>query len=344
MLTDDFDYHLPEALIAQRPAEQRDSCRLLHLDKRSGDVAHHVFSGLVSLLKKGDRLVFNDTRVIPARVHAVKDSGAQVEFLFTEKVDDLTWKAVVYPGRRLKKGSCAEVVDNKGCFLHVTEVLPGGDRLVKLQSEHITTMEAFLETCGHIPLPHYITRQDESCDREMYQTVYASKAGAIAAPTAGLHFTDNLMNCLRESGIDFSYLTLHVGIGTFRPVKGSNPADHEMHEESYSLSLKTVEEILGTKASGGRVIAVGTTTVRVLEHCSASGTLKPSSDKTKLLILPPYKFRTVDGLITNFHLPKSTLLMLVCAFGGINPVLDAYRLAVDENYRFYSYGDAMLLL
>ncbi|NLG18220.1 MAG: tRNA preQ1(34) S-adenosylmethionine ribosyltransferase-isomerase QueA [Fibrobacter sp.] len=345
MRTEDFDYYLPESLIAQRPLEKRDSSRLLFLDRISGGISHHVFGNLPSFLRKGDRLVFNDTKVIPARVHAVKSTGANVEFLFTEKIDDLTWKAIVNPGRRLKQGSSAQIVNSPEISLYIGQVLPGGDRIVTLRcADKTMTLQKVLEEYGHIPLPHYISREDENSDRETYQTVYASKPGAIAAPTAGLHFTDSLLNELHDSGIDFSYVTLHVGIGTFRPVKVSDPREHPMHQERYTLSEQTSEEILKTKRDGGRVIAVGTTVVRVLEHCSASGALQPSCGKTELLILPSYRFKTVDGLITNFHLPKSTLLMLVCSFAGTNHVLNAYKSAVTENYRFYSYGDAMMLL
>ena len=299
---------------------------------------------MIDLLCEGDRLVFNDTRVIPARLYGIKPTGGRIEFLFTEQIDDMTWKALVNPGRRLKQGASVQVENERDLFLRIKEVLPDGDRVVSVDPGSISTLKEILKKHGHIPLPHYINRDDEMTDRESYQTVFAREDGAIAAPTAGLHFTEGLMAQIRTAGIDVSFITLHVGIGTFRPVKVSDPLMHDMHEERFKLTEQTAGEIIETRAKGKRVIAVGTTVVRVLEHCSASGILTPSSGRTRLMILPSYKFKTTDGMITNFHLPKSTLLMLVCAFAGTNQVLNAYREAVMDQYRFYSYGDAMLIV
>lgn len=342
---DQFDYHLPSQLIAQVPLEKRDECRLLHVQKHSDSLCHHRFSDITRLLKKGDLLVFNDTRVIPARIYGRKENGLRIEFLFVEKIDQNTWVALVGPARRLRVGASVKVENSPRSFLRIEKVLPNGDRVVRLIGDGTDSIEELLESSGHLPLPHYIERNDDEKDRELYQTVYARNRGAVAAPTAGLHFTNELLRQLSDDGIDTSFLTLHVGIGTFRPVKESDPRRHDMHEEWYVLSDKTAEKIKETRKNGGRIIAVGTTVVRVLEHCAiGEGELKAGTGKTKLLILPPYDFKVVDGLITNFHLPKSTLLMLVCAFGGKKRILDAYRTAVNEEYRFYSYGDAMLIL
>lgn len=346
MRTVDFDYPLPEHLIASRPLEQRDLCRLLHLDRRSGAVSHHLFRDIAEFLKKGDRLVLNDTRVLPARLFCRKSNDLRIELLFSEPVEGNTWKVLMKPARRVKVGSQLEIEGCSDGVIRVDDVLADGDRVVTfISNDKNLTVQSMLEKFGHMPLPPYIRREDQEFDREAYQTVYGIKSGAVAAPTAGLHFTKELLSELSESGIDLSYVTLHAGIGTFRPVKEENPANHPMHEEYYELSQKTVEEILKTKENGGRIVAVGTTVVRVLEHCASTyGQLRQSSGKTKLLILPSYRFKAIDGLITNFHLPKSTLLMLVCAFAGQKQVLDAYNQAVVKEYRFFSYGDAMLLL
>lgn len=342
---DQFDYDLPSHLIAQFPLNKRDDCRLMFLDRKYGKTDHYRFSDILSLLKKGDRLVFNDTRVIPARIYGIKDNGLRIEFLFLEKIDRFTWTALIGPARRLRIGSMVQVENCPGCFFKVIQVLPNGDRVVQLTGKDVFSIEHILEKYGHLPLPHYIQRNDTEFDRDSYQTVYARKNGAVAAPTAGLHFTDELLQKLSMQGIDVSFLTLHVGIGTFRPVKESDPRKHVMHEEWFELSEETVNQIQKTREKGGRIVAVGTTVVRVLEHCAKdSSLLQACCGKTKLLILPPYNFRIVDGLITNFHLPKSTLLMLVCAFGGQKETMDAYRAAVNNSYRFYSYGDAMLIL
>jgi S-adenosylmethionine:tRNA ribosyltransferase-isomerase len=347
MRTDDFDYNLPDQLIAQMPLAKRDACRLLYLSKKSAEIEHRTFRDLKNILRKGDRLVFNNTRVIPARLFGMKGNGVPVEFLFTEAVDDNTWKTIAKPAKRLKVGTIVSINNCAECQLEITGVLDDGTRIVKIvNNDNGFTFDRIFETYGHIPLPQYITREDTGADRQEYQTVFAEKKGAIAAPTAGLHFTQQLIDELKDDGIDVSFVTLHVGIGTFRPVKVDDPRQHDMHVEAYELSSEAANEINQTKCSGGRIIAVGTTVVRVLEHCASEngGVLNESRGKTKILILPPYQFKAIDGLITNFHLPKSTLLMLVSALGGFYPVMNAYRAAVDEQYRFYSYGDAMIII
>jgi S-adenosylmethionine:tRNA ribosyltransferase-isomerase len=344
--TDDFDYDLPEHLIAQYPLEPRDSCRLLFCNRASDQVFHHIFRDLPSLLKPGDRLIFNNTRVIPARIFGKKDNGVPVEILFTERVDNHTWKAIVRPGRRLPAGTVIRLDIRNEWQLQIADVLSDGGRIISshVNNDPSVSIDTIIETCGHIPLPPYITRQDTTDDRDTYQTVFAQYEGAVAAPTAGLHFTQELLHAVKNVGVDSSFLTLHVGIGTFRPVKESNPHLHPIHDEKFSLPQKTVDEICTTKAAGGRVIAVGTTVVRVLEHCSIDGTLKAQSGSTRLMILPPFTFHCIDGLITNFHVPRSTLLMLVSAFAGRERILGAYREAIHNSYRMLSYGDAMLIL
>lgn len=346
MQTSDFDYNLPENLIAQKPLEHRDQCRLLHVDKNHSAVFHRTFTDLTGILKKGDRLVLNNTRVIPARLFCRKPNDLRIELLFTEKVNEITWKALMKPARRVRRGMVINIEGCSNARIRLEDVLDNGDRVVSLVSDIPgLTLQEILEKYGHMPLPPYIQREDRIEDREEYQTVFARNSGAVAAPTAGLHFTNDLLEKTKKMGVEISYLTLHVGVGTFRPVKELDPSKHPMHEEYYELPEKTASEINETRKSGGKIIAVGTTVVRVLEHCALScETLARSQGKTKLLIIPPYQFKVVDGLITNFHLPKSTLLMLVCAFGGTDLVLKAYNEAVIEKYRFFSYGDAMLLL
>jgi S-adenosylmethionine:tRNA ribosyltransferase-isomerase len=345
MRTEDFDYTLAETFIARQPVEPRDACKLLAMSRSDGACRHFLFRDLTSLLRPGDRLVFNDTRVIPSRIHMRKANGIPIELFFLEKVAAATWKALVKPGRRAPVGTLLTVEENPALRLRITAVLPDGDRLVEAKNAAGNgSIESIMERYGHTPLPHYIDRKDEPSDREAYQTVYARAPGAVAAPTAGLHFTTALMAQLRQMHVDFSYVTLHVGIGTFRPVKVTDPADHPMHAERFSISSETVTRIEETRAAGGRIIAVGTTVVRVLEHCYAQdGRLVHQEGTTDIMILPPWHFRSIDGLITNFHLPKSTLLMLVSAFGGRERVLHAYEEAIALSYRFYSYGDAMFI-
>ncbi|MBN1306699.1 MAG: tRNA preQ1(34) S-adenosylmethionine ribosyltransferase-isomerase QueA [Chitinispirillaceae bacterium] len=348
MRTEDFTYHLPEHLIARRPMEPRDACRLLVMSRNGGARRHFRFRDLPSLVAPGDLLVFNDTRVIPARLFVRKPTGGRRELFFLEKADTAAWKALVRPGRGVAAGTVLAVEEEPSIRLRVVAVLSDGCRLVQTEAAEKrggAAVESIIERYGHTPLPPYIDRDDDPSDREAYQTIYARMPGAVAAPTAGLHFTDALMEELGRRGVGLSYLTLHVGPGTFRPVKVDNPADHPMHEERFSIPPDTVDRIEKTRAGGGRIVAVGTTVVRVLEHChAAGGRLLPQEGTTRLMILPPWRFGLVDGLITNFHLPKSTLLMLVSAFAGRELLLDAYREAIAESYRFYSYGDAMFIV
>ncbi|MBN1604247.1 MAG: tRNA preQ1(34) S-adenosylmethionine ribosyltransferase-isomerase QueA [Chitinispirillaceae bacterium] len=344
--TEDFDYNLPEHLIAQFPLEPRDACRLLHLEKNAARIGHHLFRDLPGMLRTGDRLVFNNTRVIPARLFGKKDNGVSVEILFTERVDSHTWKAIVRPGKRLPEGTVVTLDSTECVQIKIAEVLADGGRLISscVDNNSEVSIDSLIEGFGHIPLPPYITRQDSIEDRNSYQTVFARCDGAVAAPTAGLHFTKNLLDTIKNLGIESSFVTLHVGIGTFRPVKESDPRQHPIHEEKFELLQSTVDEIKTTKANGGRVIAVGTTVVRVLENCSLDGELKAQCGSTRLMILPPFTFHCIDGLITNFHVPRSTLLMLVSAFAGRDAILNAYSEAVGNSYRMLSYGDAMLIL
>ena len=344
--TEDFDYHLPASLIAQQPAEPRDSCRLLILPRNDGLFTHTVFSDVLRFLQPGDRLVFNDTRVIPARIYCKKATGGKFEVFFLEKADPVTWKALVKPGRRAPVGTRLQVEADETVLFSVTGVLTEGERLIQVAPESgpDVTIESVMERYGHIPLPHYIERDDTPIDRDTYQTVYASVPGAVAAPTAGLHFTDELIQKLTRNGIDMTHITLHVGIGTFRPIQVEDPKMHVMHEERFSISPEAADQIESTRKNGGRIIAVGTTVVRVLEHSYARfGKIAAHDGATRIMIMPPYTFGRVDGLITNFHLPRSTLLMLVSAFCGRERTLAAYQEAVQASYRFYSYGDAMFI-
>jgi S-adenosylmethionine:tRNA ribosyltransferase-isomerase len=343
MKTSDFAYELPEELIAQEPLAERDRSRLLVLDRSAGFTRHQRFACLPELLRPGDRLVFNDTKVIPARLHCRKSSGGAVEVLFTRRLDSSRWEALVRPGRRVHTGTALHPEGYESCTLHVTEHLPDGGRVIAFEGAS-GSLDDLIETLGAPPLPPYIRRAADNTDRDRYQTVYARRMGAVAAPTAGLHFTQGLLDSLAHAGIQRSFVTLHVGIGTFRPVKEDDPRQHRIHREWYDLSPATAEQIAATKKTGGRVIAVGTTAVRVLEFCAREdGTPAPSNGQCDLYILPGYRFRIVDAMITNFHLPCSTLLMLVAAFAGRERVLEAYREAVAQRYRFYSYGDAMLI-
>jgi S-adenosylmethionine:tRNA ribosyltransferase-isomerase len=344
--TDDFDYHLPESLIAQQPVEPRDACRLLILPRQQGSCSHTLFSNLIRFLQPGDRLVFNNTRVIPARIFCRKATGGKCEVFFLERTGHGMWKALVKPGRYAQVGTQLYVEGSDDAVLMVTGILHEGERLIRVDqsSGQEVTIEKIMEGYGHMPLPHYIEREDVAADRETYQTVYASVSGAVAAPTAGLHFTDSMLQEIKNMGIGITHITLHVGIGTFRPVQVEHPEDHVMHEERYIITSDAAEEIEATRRQGGRIIAVGTTVVRVLEHCFAeSGKVVACEGTTGIMILPPYTFGSVDGVITNFHLPRSTLLMLVSAFCGRERTLAAYREAVEKSYRFYSYGDAMFI-
>jgi len=341
MKKSDFFYELPERLIAQTPLERRDASRLLCLDRKSGGREHRSFSELPELLAPGDLLVMNDSRVLPARLYGQKvPSGTAMQFLLLERKDRDVWEILVMPGRRARPGS-RFVFGDELLYGDILEILPGGNRLARFSCEG--EFYQVLERIGQMPLPPYITRTLE--DKERYQTVYARETGSAAAPTAGLHFTPELMGELEKKGIGTAFVTLHVGLGTFRPVKADNILEHHMHAEHYALPQQTAEKIRETKARGGRVIAVGTTSCRTLESVAVRhGGIRADEGYTDIFIYPGYEFRLLDGLITNFHLPESTLIMLVSALAGRETVLEAYREAVEREYRFFSFGDAMLVL
>ena len=334
----DFDYELPETLIAQTPAEPRDSSRLLVLDRRTGAVRHQFFSRILEHIRPGDLLIANDTRVIPARLLGKRaDTGGGVEvFLLHRRTQD-TWEVLVKPGKKMRPGQKVWFDDSLSC--EVQDVTEFGGRVVRFLYEGL--FETVLDRLGETPLPPYIHQKLTDPDR--YQTVYARERGSAAAPTAGLHFTPTLMDKVKNMGADFAFVTLNIGLGTFRPVRIENIAEHVMHREFYSVPPETVERILETRRRGGRIVAVGTTAVRTLESAAASGQLAAGSGWSELFIYPGYEFRVIDALITNFHLPQSTLLMLVSAFAGRENVLAAYREAVREQYRFFSFGDAMFI-
>ena len=334
----DFAYELPPTLIAQAPLAERSASRLLCLDGATGDVADAVVADLPGRLRAGDLLVFNDTRVIPARVFGRKASGGRVELLVERLLDDARLLALVRSSKSPKAGG--ELLLDGG--VHAT-VVARHDDLFELQLPVGTDAVAWLEAVGHVPLPPYIERDDTAADRERYQTVFADRPGAVAAPTAGLHFDPVLLERLAEAGVATARVTLHVGAGTFQPVRAEHVADHRMHAEWLEVPQETCDAVAAARARGGRVVAVGTTTVRSLETAAGDGTLRPFVGETRLFITPGYAFRVVDLMVTNFHLPESTLLMLVCAFAGTDHVLAAYRHAVAARYRFFSYGDAMLV-
>lgn len=335
----DFDYELPGELIAQTPAPARDASRLLVLDRRSGEVRHSVFSELGSFLQAGDLLVLNDTKVFPCRLLAKKPGGGKAEIFLLEELGKNLWRALIRGG--IDAGKAASIA--QGVEAEITEKHEDGTRTVRFRG--IADIRSLLSELGRTPLPPYIKREPLPEDRERYQTVYAAREGAVAAPTAGLHFTEGLLQSLRECGIGTAALTLHVGPGTFQPVRTERLADHRMHAEQYDIPGETADRISRVKAGGGRVVAVGTTTVRALETAALpGGAVQPGAGSSDLFIAPGFTFPVVDGMITNFHLPRTTLLMLVSAFAGRERVLEAYRIAVQERYRFYSYGDAMLVL
>ncbi len=339
MNTDEFDYYLPEELIAQHPLKDRAAARLLTLDKKTGEVGHDVFYNIKNYLKRGDCLVLNDTRVIPARLYGVKEeTGGAIEFLLLTRKSQDTWEVILKPGRRAKKG--AKFVFGGGKLrAEIDEVLENGNRLVTFKYDGL--FENVLDELGEMPLPHYITEKLE--DSEMYQTVYSVHKGSAAAPTAGLHFTPELLKEIEDMGVDLAFLTLHVGLGTFRPVKVENVEEHKMHSEFYTVTEECADKVNRAKANGGRIICVGTTSCRTVESAAENGILMPKSGWTDIFIYPGYKFKLTDALITNFHLPKSTLVMLVSALAGKEHVLDAYAEAVKERYRFFSFGDAMFI-
>ena len=342
MLKKDFWFDLPQELIAQEPADPRDSARLLCVRRGSGEIEHHIFHQLPDLLHAGDLLVVNDSKVLPARLIGQKNgAGAVSELLLLRQEKGDVWECLARPGKRLKEG--AEIVFGDGSLKAVIlETLEDGNKRVEFAYDTQTLYEK-LDQFGRMPLPPYITRQLE--DQSQYQTVYAKELGSAAAPTAGLHFTPQLMETLRQRGVGFAAVTLHVGLGTFRPVKEEDITDHKMHSEWYSVSEETAQKINETKKNGGRVICVGTTSCRTLESVAAKyGGIRPCSGNTSIFLYPGCEFRCMDGLITNFHLPESTLIMLVSAFYGYERTMAAYKEAVKQRYRFFSFGDAMLIL
>lgn len=339
MKTKDFFYHLPEELIAQTPVEPRNSSRLMVLDKINDNIIHTTFLNLFNYLKENDCLILNNTRVLPARIYGTKeDSGVKVEFLLLKNLGDNKWEALAGPGRRAKPGTEFIFSDKLSC--EVLETTPEGNRIIKFKCDG--EFFSLLDEVGQMPLPHYIT--EKLNDNERYQTVYSKELSSAAAPTAGLHFTEEMLSELKEKGINIGYVTLHVGLGTFRPVKAENITEHKMHTEHYVIPKETAELINNTKQNGGRIICVGTTSCRTLESAAAeNGLVSECSGDTSIFIYPGYKFKCIDGLITNFHLPESTLIMLVSAFAGYEKTMNAYKVAVDERYRFFSFGDAMLI-
>ena len=341
MKTSDFYYDLSEELIAQDPLEDRSSSRLLVLDKNSGETEHHVFREIVNYLDPGDCLVINDTKVIPARlIGAKEETGAKIEVLLLKRGADDVWETLVKPGRKAKPGTRISFGD--GLLVgEVVDIVDEGNRLIHFEYEGI--FEEILDRLGQMPLPPYITHQLK--DKDRYNTVYAEHPGSAAAPTAGLHFTPELLEKIRDKGVDIAHVTLHVGLGTFRPVKVDDVENHHMHSEFYMIDKAAAEKINRTKENGKRVICVGTTSCRTIESAAdENGRLKECSGWTDIFIYPGYQFKILDALITNFHLPESTLVMLVSALAGREHVLAAYREAVKERYRFFSFGDAMLIV
>ncbi|HBF6022325.1 TPA: tRNA preQ1(34) S-adenosylmethionine ribosyltransferase-isomerase QueA [Clostridioides difficile] len=340
MKTSDFKFDLPQELIAQVPIEDRASSRLMVLDKETGNIEHKVFRDIIEYLNPGDCLVLNNTRVIPARLIGEKlETGGKIEFLLLKRTEEDTWQALVKPGKRAKVGTKFSFGNGK-LIGEVVDLSDEGSRIIKFHYDGI--FEEILDELGNMPLPPYITaRLDE---KERYQTVYSKHNGSAAAPTAGLHFTEELLNKIKEKGVDIAFVTLHVGLGTFRPVKVEDVLNHKMHSEYYMVSQEAADKINRAKENGKNVICVGTTSCRTIESaCNEDGKMKETSGWTEIFIYPGYKFKVLDKLITNFHLPESTLIMLVSAICGKDNVLNAYNEAVKERYRFFSFGDAMII-
>lgn len=340
MKLEEFDYYLPEELIAQVPIKKRDESRLLVLNKENKTIEHKVFKDIIEYLKPGDCLVRNNTKVIPARLYGKKETGANVEFVLLNQIEGDIWESIVRPGNKLKPGT--KVIFGDGMLeAEILDIMEGGTRKVKFKYDGI--FNEILDKIGLMPLPPYI--HESLKDKDRYQTVYAKYQGSAAAPTAGLHFTDELLKEIEKKGIKVANVTLHVGIGTFRPVKEENIEEHKMHTEHFYIKEEDAQKINETKKAGGRIIAVGTTSCRVLETIAdeKTGFVKAKESDTGIYIYPGYKFKCIDGLITNFHLPKSTLLMLVSALAGREFILQAYNEAVKEKYRFFSFGDAMFI-
>jgi S-adenosylmethionine:tRNA ribosyltransferase-isomerase len=339
--TDHYDFHLPQDQIAQVPVERRDESRLMVVRRDTGEIEHRQFRDLVELIPAGDTIVLNTTRVFHARLLGTRDSGAPAELLLLKSLGEDRYEAMVHPGGKLKPGRRVHV--SPDLEVEILESTERRTRIVRLRSP--LPVETAIERYGHVPLPPYIERGDEPEDEERYQTVYADQPGSVAAPTAGLHFTNELLKALMSKGVARADILLHVGAGTFKPVEVDDPSEHLMHEESYSIPAEAAEELNETRERGGKLWAVGTTSVRTLESAvNNDGSFSERSGDTRIFIRPPYRFKAVDHLITNFHLPRSTLLMLVAAFAGYDLTMRAYKEAIKEGYRFYSYGDAMLLL
>lgn len=339
MNTEEFDYYLPEELIAQHPLEDRAAARFMTIDKETGCVGHDYFYNVKNYLKPGDCLVLNDTRVIPARLYGVKEgTGAAMEFLLLTRRSTNEWEVILKPGRRAKEG--VRVIFGEGKLVaEIKEVLDNGNRVVEFFYEGL--FENVLDELGEMPLPPYITAKLE--DKEMYQTVYSKNEGSAAAPTAGLHFTPELLKEIEAMGVKLAFLTLHVGLGTFRPVKVDNVEEHKMHSEYYVVSEECAKIVNDTIDNGGRIICIGTTSCRTVESAAENGRLVAKSGWTDIFIYPGYKFKITNALITNFHLPKSTLIMLVSALSSKEKILNAYNIAVKEKYRFFSFGDCMII-
>lgn len=344
MNINDFDYHLPEELIAQQPADKRDFSRLLVVHRDTGEIEHKHFYDIIDYLNEGDCLVMNNSKVLPARLFGAKETGAKVEFLLIKRLHGDVWETMVRPGKKLKPGDT--VIFSEDFKADILDYGEDGTRIVEFKYDGIF-MER-LEELGKMPLPPYIERESVLSDKDRYQTVYCKEEGSVAAPTAGLHFTEELMEKAREKGVKIAYVTLHVGIGTFRPVKCENIEDHQMHFEEYEITEENARIINETKAAGGRIISVGTTSTRTLESGAVlkdgKYIMEEKSDSTGIFIYPGYEFKIIDSLITNFHLPKSTLLMLISALYNREDILRVYETAVKEKYRFFSYGDAMLII
>ena len=340
MKTSDFNFDLPQELIAQVPIKDRTSSRLMVLDKETGEIEHRIFIDIIDYLNPGDCLVLNDTRVIPARLIGSKvGTGGKIEFLLLKRTEDDTWETLVKPGKRAKIGARFSFGDGK-LIAEVVGMSDDGARIVKFEYDGI--FEEILDELGNMPLPPYITEKLE--EKERYQTVYSKHNGSAAAPTAGLHFTKELLHKIEEKGVDLAFITLHVGLGTFRPVKVEDVTNHQMHSEYYIVTEEAAEKINRAKASGHRVISVGTTSTRTIESVAdENGIVKAKSGWTNIFIYPGYKWKVIDNLITNFHLPESTLIMLVSSLAGKDHVLNAYKEAVKERYRFFSFGDAMFI-
>lgn len=341
MKLSDFYYDLPEELIAQDPLKKRSDSRLMVINRESGELSHKHFSDIIDYLNEGDCLVINDTKVIPARLLGVKeDTGASIEVLLLKRIDDCTWETLVKPGKKARVG--ARISFGEGKLVgEVIDIVEEGNRIIRFEYQGI--FEEILDELGQMPLPPYITHKLE--DKDRYQTVYATHTGSAAAPTAGLHFTEELLDKVQQKGVKIARVTLHVGLGTFRPVKVENVLEHHMHSEFYIIDEAAANTINETRQNGGKIVSVGTTSTRTIETVAdETGYIKPCSGWTDIFIYPGYKFKVVDRLITNFHLPESTLLMLVSALYDRDKVMEAYKVAVEEKYRFFSFGDAMIIL